>query len=102
MNTTTPLVHAGVAALYIMGVVSGISTLHGVPEENLGILIPIAMFSLLVLSVALMAYLFFYEPLRLLLEGRAREGLLFFGKTLGIFAGFVAVALATLFAFSYF
>lgn len=102
MKTTTPLIHAGAAALYIMGVVSGISTLSNVPDENLGILIPIAVLSMLVLSVALMAYLFFYEPVRLLLDGRASEGLLFFGKTLGIFAGFVAVAIAALFAFAFF
>jgi DMSO reductase anchor subunit len=47
---------------------------------------PIAMLSLLVLSVALMGFLFFYAPAVLLLQNKKEEALLFFLTTLGTFA----------------
>lgn len=48
--------------------------------------IPIIMLSLLVLSVALMGYLFFYRPLELFMDGRRHEAATFFLKTIGTFA----------------
>jgi hypothetical protein len=60
-----------------------------VQKETL--VIPIAMLSLLVLSVAMMAFIFFYEPLQLLMVDRKSEALSFFLKTLGFFTAFVVV-----------
>ena len=49
---------------------------------------PIAALSLLVFSVATMAFLFFYRPLTLLLDEKREEAVSFFLKTLGSFGIF--------------
>ena len=87
MNTPTPLRNAIFAALYIAGIVSVISSFERFFGQTEGtIMAPMVMLSLLVLSVAIMGYLFVYEPFRLYLDGRKDEALPFFGKTVGIFA----------------
>lgn len=48
--------------------------------------IPVIMLSLLVFSVALMGYLFFYRPLELFLDGKRQEAAQFFLKTIATFA----------------
>jgi len=57
---------------------------------------PVVFLSLLTLSVAVMAFLFFYQPLLLFIEGKKKEAVDLFIKTVGIFAGFTAVALILL------
>ncbi|MCX6716011.1 MAG: hypothetical protein NT077_03260 [Candidatus Taylorbacteria bacterium] len=47
---------------------------------------PIAMLSLLTLSVAVMGYLFFFEPLQLYLSGQKAEATTSFLKTIATFA----------------
>lgn len=96
-----PFFHALGATAYI----AGISTfLFYIPERFFGpedtVLAPIMMLSLLVLSAALMGFLFAYMPLRFLWEGKKEEALRFFGKTIGWFAVFTAVTvtIAALFA----
>jgi len=44
-----------------------------------------------------MAFLFFYQPLLLLIEGKKKEAVTLFMKTVGVFAVITAVALALLF-----
>ncbi len=87
-----PRTHALLAALYIVGVVGIINRVFVYLEflEDT-LFIPIVMLSLLVLSVATMAYLFFARPLELCFEHRVQEGRVFFLHTLGSFA---VVALA--------
>ncbi|MDO8576362.1 MAG: hypothetical protein Q7R90_03535 [bacterium] len=63
------------------------------------VLAPIAMLSLLVLSVAVMGYLFFYQAAQLFMAGRAGEAGTFFLKTVGVFALVTFVFLALLFIF---
>jgi hypothetical protein len=91
-----PIYSAGLAAAYIVGVVLLISLgpiFFGEPDN---ILMPMGMLALLVLSVAVMGFLFFYRPLALMLEGDHAEAAKFFLATLGIFAlftfGILAVA----------
>lgn len=43
------------------------------------------MLSLLVFSAAIMAFFFFYQPVVLLIEGKKKEALSYFLKTLGVF-----------------
>ena len=50
------------------------------------IFVPMGMLSLLVLSVALMAYLFFYQPVIMLIEGQREKAVKLFLQTVGIFA----------------
>jgi hypothetical protein len=71
-------------------------------SQNGTILIPMTMLSLFVLSAAVMGFLFLSEPLYLLMENRKQEAILFFGKTVGIFACFVAVFAISLFLLSKF
>lgn len=98
----SPLISAGLAALYICAVVLGIQIITGLVVVAGIILIPILILSLLVLSVAVMAFLFFFQPIRMLLDGRPDDAMRFFFKTILTFAGIVLVLVlllvATLFA----
>ena len=59
------------------------------------IFIPMGMLSLLVLSVALMAYLFFYQPVIMLIEGEREKAVKLFLHTVGIFAVATGIVLLT-------
>lgn len=87
-----PLVHAFSATAYIALIVLVVfygSSIFEPIEDT--ILIPIAMLSLLVLSVAVMGYIFFYKPLQLYIDGNKQEAVSFFFKTLGYFAGITVI-----------
>nr|MBP6891938.1 hypothetical protein [Candidatus Shapirobacteria bacterium] len=51
----------------------------------------------LTLSVTVMAYLFFYQPLQFFINGKKKEAVDLFVKTVGIFAVFTVVVLILLF-----
>lgn len=91
-----PFLLALVAIVYIVFIVLSINTFGSfLPEDHLAI--PVVMLSLLVLSVAVMAFLFFYEPVQLLIENRKQEALKLFAQTVGFFACFVVVSVLVLF-----
>lgn len=93
-----PFTYALAAALYIVIIVLGInSTNYFLPKET--IVIPMVMLSLLVLSVAVMGFLFFSEPIYLYMENKKQEAVTFFGKMVGIFTCFVVIFLILLFLF---
>ena len=95
-----PYLNALLASAYIAVVASFMyfgSQNAGQVEDS--VLAPIAMISLLVLSVAMMAYLFFYQPAQLFMAGRAGEAGTFFLKTVGVFALVTFIFLALLFIF---
>jgi len=81
-----PYIHALAATTYIWGVgflIHYISSIHhDTPDKFTD---PIAALSLLVFSVAVMAFLFFYRPAVLLIENKRQEAVSFFLKTLGTF-----------------
>lgn len=58
----------------------------GVPE----IVFPMAFLSLLVLSVAVVAFLFGYEPVHLYVGGRPQEAVAFFWRMVATFAALMA------------
>lgn len=95
--TKNPLVNALAASLYIVGVVSFINFLQVLGDEPETILIPMAMLSLLVLSVAVMAFLFFFQPIQLYLDGERKQAASLFLKTLASFAVITALIFTTLF-----
>ncbi|HWB33902.1 MAG TPA: hypothetical protein VG753_01080 [Candidatus Paceibacterota bacterium] len=101
--TTKPLYNAVLAAGYIVGLVYFIFTFVAQPNtpdsQTPFLLIPIAMLSLLVLSAAVMGYLFLYEPLMLYFDNKKQEAVQFFLQTTGIFAVFTCVILALLLIF---
>lgn len=90
-----PLLNAAGAALYIGAVATFIRTIsaarHDTPDT-----IPdsMAALALLVLSAAVMAFLFFYRPVSLLIEGKRDEALAFFLKTLAAFGVITILVLA--------
>lgn len=92
-----PLVNAFLALAYIVLIVLAISSFADGPvEQKAPLLIPIAMLSLLTLSVAIMGYLFVYQPLCLYLDGEKKAAAQLFLKTVGIFAVFVSVMLTSI------
>ncbi len=98
MNTPTPLRNSLFAALYIAGIVS-LLTFFGKMFEGTddSFMAPVVMISLLVLSAALMGYLFVGEPLRMYIDGQKKEALTFFWKTVGTFAVFALIFVILLF-----
>lgn len=95
-----PFLHALTAALYIGGIVLAASTIGGALKAKPDtIIIPMTMLSLFVLSAAVMGFLFVYEPVRLLIENKKREALVFFGKTVVFFACFVVAYTVLLFLY---
>lgn len=99
--TRRPIYHAILASAYIVSLVSGAFFAAPFTGARETIFIPMGVLSLLVLSVALMAYLFFGEPLRLLIEGQAEKAVRFLFTTLGTFAILTAILLSIAFGLSF-
>ena len=59
---------------------------------------PVAFLSLLTLSAAIMAYLFFYQPLQLFIEGKKKEAVNLFIQTVGIFGAITLVVWILIFS----
>ena len=84
--TENPIINALSATLYITIVALGMFYTEKTPEPVAPVLVGIAMLSLFVLSAGVMAYIFFYQPVQLLIEGKKAESLNLFLKTIGTFA----------------
>jgi hypothetical protein len=90
MNIQKKAVHNSVkASAYILGVVLFMNYIFGMEStlDSNPIIIPTFMLSLLTLSVAVMGYLFFYEPTMLFLNKKKSEAVSLFLQTVGMFAG---------------
>lgn len=96
--TKNPIINALSASAYI---IIGVTVMHYVtqPLRNKPdtFFAPIVMLSLLTLSVAVMAYLFFYQPLMLFIDGKKTDAVNLFIKTVGVFAVLTTVVLFLLF-----
>lgn len=87
-----PFINAFAASVYIVIVSFVMNSMQSLPfPEEDTILAPMFVLSLFVLSAAVMGFLFLYQPFRLYFEDQKREAVLFFLKTVGTFAGFVAI-----------
>lgn len=97
--TKNPFLNALSASGYIFLVVSVMTfvsqTQRHKPDTFLA---PVIILSMLTLSVAVMAYVFFYQPLQLFIAGKKKEGVDLFAKTVGIFAGITVLAFILLFS----
>lgn len=92
--TRNPFINAFSASLYIILVVTVmdfVSKTQGSKPDT--ILAPITFLSLLTLSAAIMGFVFFYQPLQLLIDNKKKEALNLFVRTLAVFAGITIVAL---------
>lgn len=94
-----PLINALSASLYIILSVT-IMNFVSQPLKNKPdtFFTPVIFLSLLTLSVAVMAFIFFYQPLLLFIEGKKKDGVNLFVKTTGIFAAITTIALILLFS----
>ena len=82
-----PIINAFAASGYIVLVVSIINFISSTHKDKPDTAFaPVVFLSLLTLSVVMMAYLFFYQPLQLFTEGKKKEALNLFIRTVGIFA----------------
>ncbi len=94
-----PIINALSASAYIILVVTVfqfiMQTQQNKPDTFLA---PMTVLSMLTLSVSVMAYLFFYQPLQLFIEGKKKEAVNLFIHTVGIFAIFTVVVLTLLFS----
>lgn len=97
--TKNPIINALSASVYIILVVT-VMTFVTQPLKNKPdtFFAPITMLFVLTLSVAVMAYIFFYQPLQLFIEGKKNEAVNLFIKTVGIFAAITVITLILLFS----
>ena len=93
-----PIINALSASAYIILVVS-IMTFVTQPLRNRPdtFFAPITFLSVLTLSVVVMGFLFFYQPVQIFIEGKKKEAVNLFVKTVGIFAAITVVILTLLF-----
>lgn len=95
--TKNPILNALSAYVYVIFVVSIINFLSQMlgnkPDSPFA---PIFLLSMLTFSVSFMAYVFFYQPMILLFDGKKKEGFRLFIKTVGIFGVITLLSLALL------
>ena len=99
--TKNPFINAFSAALYITVVASMMfygPKIAGLIDDKDNVLAPITMLSILVLSAAVMGYLFFLQPIQLYLDGEKKLAVNLFTKTLVIFLGITILLLLALFS----
>lgn len=97
--TKNPLINALSASGYILLIVSVLNVLSltkgGEPDTPFA---PVIFLSLLTLSASFMAFVFFYQPLQFLIDGKKKEAVRLLGQTIGIFAMITIVGLLLMFA----
>lgn len=96
--TKNPVINAFGATLYILIIVSILNVISSAqantPDTAFA---PVIFLSLLTLSAAVMACIFFYQPVLLLLEGKKKLAVRLVVQTIGVFAGITALGLVLLF-----
>jgi Na+/serine symporter len=85
--TKNPLYNALAALVYIVAIVLGMTAISNYQSSIDEIIMPIIILSLFTLSAAVMAYIFGYHTLQLFLDGKKKEAVSLFLKTVGIFGG---------------
>jgi hypothetical protein len=89
--TKNPIYNALAALVYIVAIVFGMNYISTITTAANDFIMPIIMLSLLVLSVAVMAYVFGYQPLVLFLDDKKKEAVNLFLKTVGVFGGITII-----------
>lgn len=87
-----PLINALGATTYIVlvaSIMNFMTRLAHLPDNKF--MIPIAVLSLFTLSAAVMAFIFGYHPVQLYFEGKRKQAVQLFLKTLVIFAAITAL-----------
>ena len=96
--TKNPIVNALSASVYIVLIVClmtfGMQPLRNKPDTFFS---PIVFLSVFTLSAAVMTYLFFYQPVILLIDGKKKDAVNLFVKTVGVFGMITILAVVLLF-----
>ena len=95
--TSNPFYNAGLALIYIVFVVTVMQTGSHFARQTSGddFWLPVGMLSLFVLSAAIMACVFLYQPIVMFLDGKRREAISLFWCTVAVFAGVTFIILIT-------
>ncbi len=96
--TNNPFLNALAATSYITLVASIMFFSSSLGLKEPSIIIPITVLSLFVFSAAMMGFIFLYQPLQLLLEGKKQESVNLFLKTVAAFAGITITVLVAWFS----
>jgi membrane associated rhomboid family serine protease len=97
--TKNPVLNALGASGYIVLVVSVMSYVSQIQRQKPDtFMAPLLVLFMLTLSVAVMAYMFFYTPLMLYIDGKKKHAVQLFLQTVGTFAAFTGLVLAVLFS----
>src|SRR3989344_9684817 len=94
-----PIINATSASAYILlvaSVINFVSQAHMNKPDTF--FAPVAFLSLLTLSAAIMAFLFFYQPLQLFIEGKKKEAVNLFVQTVGVFGAITLVVWILIFS----
>ncbi|OGE14212.1 hypothetical protein A3F00_00905 [Candidatus Daviesbacteria bacterium RIFCSPHIGHO2_12_FULL_37_11] len=96
--TKNPFINALAATLYITLIASVM--FYGMRRTGSAdtIIIPIVMLSLFTLSAAIMGYIFLSQPLQFYLDGKKKDAVDLFLKTVAVFAGITILILILLFS----
>lgn len=97
--TKNPLYNAIGALVYIVIVVFAMNAISGVERDINMYIMPVMVVSLLTLSVAVMGYIFFYQPILLYLDGQKEKAISLFVKTTIIFGLFTFSTILAYFLF---
>ena len=95
--TTNPFLNAFLVSLYVVAVASFMYYAPKTVGEIDGVIVPIVVLSLFVLSVAMMGYLFLSKPAQLYMDGNRGEAVRLFLNTVFAFAGITFLFLIGLF-----
>ena len=96
--TKNPFLNAIAAAAYIAIVASLMFNGERMFGPAKSVIVPIAILSLFSLSAAMMAYIFAFQPVQLYLDGKKKEAVTLFTKTLATFAGITIILFILLFS----
>ena len=89
-----PFVNAAAAAAYIGAVALFLQFIESLRHDTPDTMIDgMGFISLLVFSAAIMAFLFFYQPILRLVDGKKNEAVSYFLQTLGLFGAITIVVL---------
>lgn len=95
--TKNPFINAFSALAYIIGIVSVMNFVtQSVRNKPDTFFAPVTVLAVLTLSVTVMAFVFFYQPVLIFIEGKKKEAVNLFAKTVGVFAGLTAIVLILL------
>lgn len=96
--TKNPFLNAFAALGYIMVVTAVMNYGSSLTPQPNQMVAPIAFLSLFTLSAAVMAYIFGYQPIMLLIENKKKQAVQLFLQTLAVFGGITVLALVLVFS----